>query len=253
MVETSLKPRIGLALAALALTSLVSVQVARADAPFGATDTFTLTHSWQGHTESVPCGPCPFPLEGLCICPPASLQQGVSTQLGGPEGALDVFLQLSPLSATGVESWNVASNRTGDYNAVGITGITIDLKNLGASTLYVRVGVERGPTRWVSSDLAAAEVPVSSGWGSANFPLQELAMTRVAGSDPLSWVLDRVEEVRILHSATASWTGGSGSTLGVDNVVLPEPGSVPAFVSGVGLVVALARRRRRSAAAPTAP
>ena len=236
--------RLGPAFAVGAVVLIAATADIRADAVFGATDDFEGAHSWEGHTETVPCQFCAFPLDTLCLCPPESEQQGASIQGGGLLGLGDDFLQLSPLPSFGIEAWNRASNRTGDYNTAGIADVGANLKNFGSSALQMRVGLERGPTRWVTSNAAAVTVAPSSGWTYGTFALDEAQMTRVAGSDPLSWVLDRVEEVRFLHAASAQWSGDSGSIAGVDNVVLPEPTAGAGLAAGTALLVGLARRRR---------
>lgn len=218
---------------------------AGADAVVGAFDDFLLLHSWQGQTETQPCGTCSFP-PFLCLCPPATQQQGVSTQLGGPGGLLDNYLRVNDLPSFGLETWNRADNRTGNFLVAGIGTVDLDLANFGPGAIEVRFGIERGATRWVTSDAAAIVLPAQSGWQAAEFELTAAQMTRVAGSASLSFVLGDVQEIRLLHAQTAQWSGDGGSTLGIDNVLLPEPGDRWAVICGAALLALLASRRNRA-------
>ena len=217
---------------------------AGADAVVGSIDDFQGSHNWVGNTEFVPCGGC-GPPTFLCLCPPSSMQQGVSTEAsGGPDGLLDSFLRLSELPSHGLESWNRAANRTGNYTAAGIGSVALDLRNFGPGNLEVRLGLERGTTRWATSDSAAVALASGSGWTAADFQLLESDMTRVAGSASLASVLSDVEEIRILHATAAQSTGSDGPNLGVDNVLLPEPAAVACLALGAALLAVLARRSR---------
>ena len=213
-----------------------------ADPVVGAVDDFQGAHDWQGHSETLPCGLCLPPLS-LCLCPPGGEAQGVSTQLGGPDGLLDVYLQVNELPSFGVETWNRAADRTGSYLAAGVGAIDIDLNNVGPGVAEVRVGLESAGTRWVTSDDAALVLPAESGWQAWAFELSGAEMTRVAGSGSLVEVLDDVEEIRILHAFAAQWSGDRGATLGIDNVRLPEPADPWPLVCGAALLALLAARR----------
>jgi hypothetical protein len=225
----------------LAFVLALAPSGAGADAMVGAFDDFEDTHSWEGNTETQPCVPCPAP-PFLCVCPPASEQQGVTTDLGGPDGALDTFLRISALPSHGLEAWNEALDRTGDYASAGIDLVELDAKNFGAGTLSLRVGIERSGTRWVTSDAAAGPL-TGSAWTMHSFLLHEAGMTRVAGAESLAFVLADVEQVRLFHAPSAQWTGATGPNLGIDNVLLPEPAALPGLALGAALVAALARRR----------
>ncbi len=246
MIATASRDRLPRRLAQVALTLwLASAPTgADADAMVGAFDDFQLPHSWQGNTESQPCGTCSFP-PFLCLCPPASEQQGVSTQLGGPDGELDSYLRVSDLPSFGLETWNRADDRTGNYLAAGINLVGLDLNNFGAGALEVRVGIERGATRWVTSDAAAITLLPGSGWQLVQeFLLTPDQMTLVSGSDSLAFVLGDVEEIRLLHAQSPQWSGDGGATLGIDNVLLPEPGDLGSLFCGAALLARLAARRR---------
>lgn len=222
---------------------LVAPAAAFGDAMVGDRDDFTLLHSWEGNVENIPCGTCNFP-PFLCLCPPAGSEVGVFVVLdGGPGGLLDAYLRVEELPSFGLETWNTATNRTGDYTSAGIGAVGAYLKNFGGSPLEVRLGLERGSTRWVTSDAEAIVLPGSSGWVPESFYLLESGMTRVAGSESLAFVLAGVEEIRLLHAASAQWDGDGGGPLGIDDVVFPEPGGVAPLVACLALVSLLARRR----------
>jgi hypothetical protein len=210
----------------------------------GAFDDFLLPHDWEGNSEFQQCGTCSFP-PFLCLCPPATQLEGVSTQLGGPGGLLDPYLRVTDLPSYGLETWNLADDRTGDYLAAGIGTVELDAKNFGPGDLSVRLGIERGATRWVTSDAAAVLLPAQSGWLPIEFDLSPAEMTRVSGSDSFSFALSDVEEIRLFHAQTAQWPGDDGPTLGIDNVYLPEPGDRCSLVCAGALLALLAPRRVR--------
>lgn len=229
----------------LVLVALLAVApvAAGADAMVGDHDDFTLLHSWEGNVENTPCGTCGFP-PFLCLCPPAGSESGVFVVLSnGPGGLLDAYLRVEELPSFGLETWNTASGRTGDYASAGIGAIGVYLKNFGGSALKARLGLERNGTRWVTSDAEAASLPASSAWLADTFFLLESDMVRVAGSESLAYVLADVEEIRLLHAASAQWDGGSGGPLGIDDVAFPEPGGAAPLAACLALLGLLARRR----------
>ena len=76
------------------------------------------------------------PLGGIPAVPPA-VQPG-----GGPGGAGDPFLRITATGASGPGSRLVAMNGaqwSGDYLAAGVAALEMDLINIGASDLTVRL------------------------------------------------------------------------------------------------------------------
>jgi hypothetical protein len=233
--------------AGLALIAWVaSAPRVAADPMVGDVDDFEGAHAWEGHVEVIPCSSCAFP-PFPCLCPPGGELQGASTQSGGPAGLFDTYLLLSRLPSHGIETWNLATNRTGNYIDNDVGSIELDLNNFGTEALAVRVGLERGSTRWVTSDAAAVALPAASGWlpESSRFELTVADMTCVAGSDSLQFVLESVEEIRLLHAQEAQWSGDDGLSLGIDNVELPEPGGNLALGCAAALLAVLGRRQLR--------
>lgn len=228
----------------LILVALLTVGPAVwADAMVGDLDDFTLSHSWVGNVENTPCGSCGFP-PFLCLCPPAGSESGAFRVLdGGPNGLLDAYLRVEELPSFGLETWNTAADRTGDYSAAGIGAVGVSLRNFGGSPLKVRLGVRRGSTRWVTSTAEAFPLPGSSGWLNEIFLLQESQMTRVSGSGSLASVLADVDEIRLLHASNAQWSGGGGGPLGIDNVAFPEPSGAAPLAACLALLALLTRRR----------
>jgi len=169
---------------------------------------------------------------------------------GGPAGAGDRYLQLvasgAPLSAVNEFQW------AGNAIAVQADRIEVDLNNSGPDPVSVRVmlltpGCESGGTActaWTSTNPTA--LASGSGWTPATFSITEANLTRVLGSDSYNTSLANVERVIIRHDDgtpdAPNVATNVNSTLGVDNVELPEPSGLAGLVAGAALVAALRRR-----------
>ena len=160
---------------------------------------------------------------------------------GGPDGAGDNFMQVVSAGGMGPGSRLAVLNEvqwSGDYNALG-TAFTISMQvaNLGATPLTIRVGVEGsgvtgaegGQTRWIANSGFA--LPADGVWRLATFTLSAADMTQVEGSLTLSEVLDLVDQFRIVSAATPAWQGDPvAATLGVDDIqVLSVPVTLESF------------------------
>jgi hypothetical protein len=134
---------------------------------------------------------------------------------------------------------------TGDYSA--ITYITANLRNEGSTTLSMRLAIEYndGITQYVSTD--PVTLSVGSGWQSARFDLDAAHMSLVpgGGSNSLSTALSGVQELRLLSSLNGlSYMGDvTTSVVGVDNVAVPEPGSLALLAAGAIVFCGAGRRR----------
>lgn len=173
----------------------------------------------------------------------------------GPNGAGDFALRLSSTgSASGAGSKLVVNNVQprwlGDYRAAFVTGLVLDLRNLGTTDLDLRVAVD-GPAfgttggRWVSDDVF---VPAQSGWQTLTFSL--LAGDLLAGdfaATDAATTLANVAVLRVLHAPTASYTGAPiASQVLVDNIeVLPEPSLALSLLAGCALARAVGAGRQR--------
>jgi hypothetical protein len=150
---------------------------------------------------------------------------------GGPEGAGDSYLQNVSSGSIFAGGKMVMFNQTqwaGDYIAAGVTGIELWMANLGADSLFMRVGVQGALTQFVST----VSVPLApgSGWQNVSFNLTTAGMSLVSGTASLSQVLSTVTDLRILSAKLApSWQGDRiAATLGVDHITATfDPVPVP--------------------------
>ncbi|MGB6221582.1 hypothetical protein [Haloferula sp.] len=166
----------------------------------------------------------------------------------GPNGSGDSALQISSSVGNGPGSRLISFNQgdwSGNYSGQGITGLSMDLRNTGASNLFVRIAVN-GPGGWFVTDGQA----VNSGLGYATFlfgiePAQlNPAATRVTLGDDAGATLADVSEIRILHSFANSSALGevANASLRVDNITaVPEPGV--GLLAGLSLLFLRFRKR----------
>jgi hypothetical protein len=165
---------------------------------------------------------------------------------GGPGGADDNFLRITARGGSGagsrLASFNRAAQWTGNYVSAGVTSVEMDLKNLGTTPLVIRIGLqESAGTRFAST--TPFNLPADGLWHHAAFPINATSLTRT-GSTPIATALTRINELRIIHSASADFMGDPiASSVGVDNIrAVPEPAAAGLLaVAGCGL---MARRQR---------
>lgn len=177
---------------------------------------------------------------------------------GGPSGTGDNYLKLQSLGGQGPGSRLVAFNFTqwaGDYTAIGLTSITMNLLNLGPNDLYIRLYLEN-PVNAPPTDSAITDavfLPVGSGWTSASFDVSESGLNLLMGS--AADLLSNVTLLRIVHSSNAAFPGEAiTSSLGVDNICAgsncrvpdgdPVPESSTLGLLGMGLAALAAFARR---------
>ena len=218
--------------AAATLAALVAPLPASALA-IGQVDTFE-DGTTQGWVVSLHGNPNP--------APPANVPSG------GPAGAGDHFLQLTAVGGGGPGSRLVVINGSqwaGNYVAAGVTGIAMDVRNLGATSLALRLLFEDpgfGPPSNAAVSTTAITLPAGSDWTHVVFPIAASDLSATLGS--VDAALAGATAIRIFHGATASFPPGAiVAQLGVDNIrAVPEPGAAMMIALGIG-GLAFGRRR----------
>lgn len=164
----------------------------------------------------------------------------VNVPTGGPAGADDSFLMLTSIGGDGPGSRLVAINIdqwSGDFIAAGISGIAMDVKNLGQSDLSLRLAFSDpgiGPPVNVAFSTVPYFLPVGRGWIPIHFPITPADLTAESGS--VTAALHNATELRLYHSFALDFPGEPVTALlGVDNIAAtPEPTS--ALLLGSGLL-----------------
>jgi hypothetical protein len=174
---------------------------------------------------------------------------------GGPGGAGDRFLQITANGGDGPGSRLTAINTVqwaGDYADAGLSRIEMDLINLGASDLSIRLLFEDpmgGPSENRALTTFAALLPVGSGWMHFGFDIEPADLTALTGN--AATLLGQVTVLRIIHNAAPNVAAPVAGSLGVDNiegnaqlagVAIAEPGDLPVLAFGLlGLWAARSR------------
>jgi hypothetical protein len=161
---------------------------------------------------------------------------------GGPTG--DPYLRIvadSTASQGRLVVFNQTAAWTGDYLAAGVTSVTMDLNNLGATDLSLRLVLGTSPAPMLGGSWLASSAPINlpsgSGWMSVDFPLASAAMTLVDGSDPYAAVMSNVATLRLLHATVPSSVGNLvTATLGVDNITAVGTAPIPGDFNGNQIV-----------------
>lgn len=173
----------------------------------------------------------------------------VNVPTGGPGGAGDAYLLLTANGAAGPGAKLVAINTeqwAGDYPAAGVVAIEMELANLGATDLALRLYFEDVGPGAANNAAASTEpviVPSGSGWISAVFPVGAGDLTSIDGDAALA--LANAAVLRLYHAPTAAFPGPTiAAQLGVDDVrAVPEAARAAASLAAITGVALLQRRR----------
>src|SRR5262245_21659183 len=172
---------------------------------------------------------------------------------GGPAGAGDEFLQITSNGVANAPGSRLvalnAAQWAGNYLAAGITSIEMDLKNLGATALTIRLLFEDpipGPPANEGVTTFGAVLPVGGGWTHVAFAINPSNLTMVFGN--ANTLLSNTTVLRIIDSPTPTEAITIAGQLGVDNIQasgVPEPATL--LITSTGLVALASRYRRRRA------
>ncbi|HSC64003.1 MAG TPA: PEP-CTERM sorting domain-containing protein [Caldimonas sp.] len=168
---------------------------------------------------------------------------------GGPAGAGDSFLQIVANGSAGAGGRLVAMNGAqwaGNYLTAGISAIAMDLRNLGASDLTVRLYFEDpipGPPVNEAVTTLGVLLPAGGGWTHALFPISPANLTVLQGN--ATTLLSNTTVLRIFSGAALDFPPDRvAGVLGVDNIqAIPEPETLALVAAGLALVAARTRRR----------
>ncbi len=203
------------------------VSAANAQIHFGQADTFdTDLGTWGGAT--VPGTP-------------------PERRLGGPGGATDGYMHITA-ATTNQQGSRVSSDNDvdwiGNYNAAGVTALSIDFKNFSNVTLDMRVVVFSGNSRWTA--LTPFILAPNQNWTTAVFQLDAAHMKQVQDTVSLATTLSNVDRLMFRHDINGS-AGGSpiDAQAGYDNIrALPVPEPATLAVLAFGGIFAARRRRK---------
>jgi hypothetical protein len=173
---------------------------------------------------------------------------------GGPLGDGDSFLEVnangdfgafSRLTIFNTEQW------AGNYIGAGVSRIEIDLKNLGTSSLSIRLAFKELAGGGGYASTQSFLLDADGTWRHAVFDLIPSAFTSIGAQKSFLEDLSNVSQLRIIHHAGEVPTSLNGDTerasVGIDNIrAVPEP-SVAALVLFIcGITAAHLHRRQRT-------
>jgi hypothetical protein len=176
------------------------------------------------------------------IIPPALAPTVVAT--GGPLGAGDAFLRVTGSGGSGPGSRLTTLNTAqwaGDYLAAGISSIEMDVKNLGATALTIRLIFDATPGGALdqrSTTTFGAVLPAQSDWIHVIFPIGAADLTANLGT--AVGALSNASILRITHTAVADGDADPiAATLGIDNIATPRAVAEPGVLVPIALTLLL--------------
>jgi hypothetical protein len=169
---------------------------------------------------------------------------------GGPAGPGDHYLQVVSGSFGGgsrMTAYNQAQ-WVGNFVSAGVSGVAMDLRNFGSSTLPIRIAIREGTGSSGTPGYAsttAFSLPADGQWHAAIFLLDAGSLTPINSPHPLSTDLANVRDFRILSSTVPTTVGDFlNAKIGVDNILaVPEPAAFELLGAGA-LVMGMMMRRR---------
>jgi hypothetical protein len=171
----------------------------------------------------------------------------VNVATGGPAGAGDSFLRLTSngsgsggkLAAFCIDQW------AGDYLTENVNSIQMQVKNLGATNLVLRLILENEANSQNLGTISPVNLPAGSDWTTVSF---SLAAGNLTGGN-YATVMSNVTTFDIAHGPSPISVRSSSpnivAQLGIDNITaVPEPNAIALAVAALAMTVASAGRRR---------
>jgi len=176
----------------------------------------------------------------------------VNVPSGGPAGAGDHYLLLTSVGGVGPGNRLTIINMsqwTGDFIAAGVSGIRMDLNNLGQTDLSLRLlfaDPMGGPPTNQAFSAKAFKLPGDSGWTTAYFPIDPADLLASPGLGTVPAALHHTTGLLLFSSTGPAFPGDAiVATLGVDNITAtPEPASAALLGSGLLALYTFTRIRR---------
>jgi hypothetical protein len=176
----------------------------------------------------------------------------VNIATNGPAGGNDHYLPLSSGGFGGTVRLLALNDSQwlGNYAVSGVTGIEMDLKNFGPSTLPIRIAIREstgGSNTPGYASTTAFNLVADGAWHHSVFSLTANSLTAINSPQPLATDLANVADFRLLSSAAPSTIGDAISAqIGVDNITaVPEPATMVTAIAGIGILIGWSRLGRR--------
>jgi hypothetical protein len=167
---------------------------------------------------------------------------------GGPSGATDNYLRLTSNGSSGAGGRLVAfcfNQWTGNYLIPSVSSLRMQVNNLGATNLALRLIFENASVGQSLGTLSPVNVAAGSGWTTVTFSLASANLTGGA----FNLVMGNVTTLNLVHSPSVITDRSSApriaAQLGVDNITaVPEPSVLVLATAGLATVICWASQNR---------
>lgn len=180
----------------------------------------------------------------------ASSTRGPVNTAGGAGGAADLYANLDAPGGGGsggkLAMFNASAPWTGDYAAAGVAAIRLSVNNTGATTVYLRVGLQGNGNNERLLSAEAVEVAPGSGWTTVTLPVGASDLAVAGFITDKAAILSRVTRLHFWNTQQTSWrSDGAAAEMGFDDIAAVDAGTLPvelvafsAEASGTGVQLA---------------